>query len=282
MDVTNAGHDLRGSNALKRQGWPLIHVLVWAIAVSLFALLPGSLEGKSLAVLHGLCAQQPDHSYFFGDARLPFDARMTGIYGGFLTTVVLLLVRGRWRAAGSPPLRIGITLVAFVGVMGIDGVNSTLRDFGLWFAYEPHNTLRLATGLMTGAALGVFVWLICMQTGFDSRARSRRPSIESFRELGVLALALSAYGGAVHSGWAPLRIPLTVLLMAAAVLVLSGLTLAFVLLLTRKDSRAVSTADLAMPATVSLIIALGLIGAMSVARFALEAWLGVPGAGGGG
>ncbi|HUG14937.1 MAG TPA: DUF2085 domain-containing protein [Thermomicrobiales bacterium] len=262
-------------------GWPTAHIAIWIVGLTTFLLLPWSIEGKALAVLHGLCAQQPDHSFYFGDARLPFDARMTGIYGGFLTSAALLLIRGRWRAGGLPPLRIGVTLVAFICLMGVDGLNSTLRDFGAWSLYEPRNALRLASGLLTGAALCAFVWLLVAQTGFAARARSRQPSIANVPELLTLLLALGLFAAVVGAGWSPIRIPLTLLLMAAAFLIITGLSLAFVLLLSRSESRAQSTSDLARPATAALVIALLIVGAMSGARFALEAWLGVPAAVGG-
>src|SRR5262245_31628876 len=58
--------------------------LVAGLVVLLFLAAPWSLEHKAHAALHGLCAQRPSHSFTFGSSTLPFDARMTGIYGGFL------------------------------------------------------------------------------------------------------------------------------------------------------------------------------------------------------
>ena len=42
-------------------------------------------------------------------------------------------------------------------MMGLDGVNSTLMDFGYPYAYEPDNRLRLASGLLMGVTLGVML-----------------------------------------------------------------------------------------------------------------------------
>ena len=62
-----AGADPRGSGR-----WPF------------FVSVP-MLEHKAHAFLHGICAQRPSHSLQVGDELLPFDARMTGIYTGFLS-----------------------------------------------------------------------------------------------------------------------------------------------------------------------------------------------------
>jgi hypothetical protein len=57
---------------------------------------------------------------------------------------------------------------------------------------------------------------------------------------------------------------------------MSGLTLAFVLLLSGRESVATETWQLAGPATAALMIALVLIGTLGGGRFLLEAWLGLP------
>src|SRR4051812_13030157 len=67
----------------------------WLVAL---VMAPWPLAAKFHAVVHGLCAQRPSHSFALGGTNLPFDARMTGIYGGTLTTILFLLARGRWRA----------------------------------------------------------------------------------------------------------------------------------------------------------------------------------------
>lgn len=276
-DTFSATHQ---SRAVDNRGWVLAHLAVWAVVVSAFVLMPWPVEGKALAVLHGLCAQQPGHSFYFGDARLPFDARMTGIYGGFMATVTLLAARGRWRHAGFPPLRIGLALLAFVALMGVDGLNSTLRDLGVWYLYEPHNAFRLATGLLTGTTLAAFIWLMVAQLGFAQRARSRRPALGTLSDLLVAIVVLGVFAGLVYSGAPLLRLPLTFVLLLSAVLVLTGLILSFVLLVTRSESIAMATPELAKPATIALVIAFLVIGAMSGGRFALETWLAIPAAGG--
>jgi uncharacterized membrane protein len=255
--------------------WPIVFAIICAVTGFGFLLIPGSLEGKSLAALHGLCAQQPTHSFYFGDQRLPFDARMTGIYGGFALSAVYLLSRGRWRYGDVPSVMVTALLAGFVGALGVDGVNSTMKDMGLWYAYEPHNALRLVTGMLTGTALAVFIWMMTAQVGFSGRSRIRRSPISGIRDLGLLLAIEAVVAGLVLTGWGLLRVPLTLILLASAVAVVMGLTLAFVLLLGRREARAMTTADLAGPATVALVIALLVIGGLGGGRFLLEWWLGI-------
>jgi uncharacterized membrane protein len=258
------------------RGWPGVFVGIWGVLAAVFVLLPWSIEGKSLALLHGLCAQQPDHSFYFGDGRLPFDARMTGIYGGFACTVGYLLARGRWRRAAIPSVPVLAALASFVLLMGVDGVNSTLQDMRLPYAYEPQNVLRLVTGGLTGVALAIFIWLMTGQVGFARAARRDGAPVRGLIDLGLVLLVFGTYAAIVLSGWEPLRVPLTFLLMASALLTLMGLMLAFVLLLSRRESLARRTSDLAGPATAALLLALVVIGLLSGGRFLLEWWLEIP------
>src|SRR5436305_8156522 len=60
--------------------------LPWLVvgAALLFFAAPWGVEHKAHALMHGLCAQTPSHTLRFGTHGLPFDSRMTGIYGGFI------------------------------------------------------------------------------------------------------------------------------------------------------------------------------------------------------
>jgi uncharacterized membrane protein len=274
LTATDAG---TGSSTLRIAwlGWPGVFAMLCILALGLFTVLPGTLEGKSLAVLHGLCAQQPTHSYYFGEARLPFDARMTGIYGGFALTAGYLAARGRWRCAGVPEVRLIVVLIVLMGPLAADGLNSLLKDVQLPYLYEPRNVLRTLTGLWLGTSLGTFVWLLVGQTAFRPTQQLQRPIWNGLTEL---ALVLGAQAGLLSAAGVihlPLRIPLTYLLMASAAAVVTGLLLPFVLLVTRSEQRAGATAELARPATLALICALVFIALLSGGRFFLELVVGV-------
>lgn len=273
---------ISGSRPISRQGfadrisWSTGFLTLVVLAFGLFTALPGTIEGKSLAVLHGLCAQQPTHSYYFGEARLPFDARMTGIYGGFALTCCFLLVRGRWRATGVREVSVVVALVLLVLPLAVDGMNSLLKDLALPYLYEPRNVLRTMTGLMLGASLATFVWLLVGQTAFRPSPRSDEPVWRGLRELGLVLLIGAGLVIAVGLGNLPVRVALTYLLMASAATVVTGLLLPFVLLVTRREQQAGNTRDLAEPATFALLGALVFIASMSGGRFLLEALLGLP------
>ena len=264
----------RRLSGLRGWEWAFLAALVgpWFV----FLLLPWSLEGKALAVLHGLCAQQPTHSYYYGGQRLPFDARMTGIYSGFALSALSLLALGRWRAAHWPPFGVLLALGGGVLALGLDGLNSTLLDMRRWHLYSPHNELRLATGLLTGAALAVFVWLLLGQLAMAATPRRRERVVRGYRELLALLAVLTAAGALIASGWAPLRVPLTLLLIVSAVCALTMLLLAFVLLFTRRENRARLTRELAGPATAALLAAYLVLGFGAGGRFLLELVAGVP------
>jgi uncharacterized membrane protein len=268
----------RGNNVMdsgRSSRWERAFVALFAATLAGFLLIPGSVEGKSLAVLHGLCAQQPTHSLYFGAHRLPFDARMTGIYGGFAVASLYMLVRGRWRAGLLPPLGVVIGMAVFIALLAIDGVNSTLLDMRMWHAYEPRNAIRLGTGLLTGTSLAIFIWMLVAQVGFSRAARRLRAPVTGLVDLGVLVGVQVLFGTVVYLRPGFLRVPLTLLLLAAALLAVTGLTLAFVLLITRSENAAQRTGDLAVHATIALVIALVVIGLAGGGRFALESWLDI-------
>src|SRR5437899_4916772 len=101
----------------------------------------------------GICAQLPTHSFYAGGERLPLCARNTGIYLGFIVTLLTLYATGRGRVQQFPPWPILILLLCGGFAMVVDGLNSFLLDLGMPHLYQPHNLLRLATGLATGLAL---------------------------------------------------------------------------------------------------------------------------------
>src|SRR5205085_7394396 len=112
---------------------------------------------KMCEELLSVCAQS--NTVDMAGLRLPLCARNTGIYGGFLVSTLYLLALGRGRAAKLPPWPILITLLAFVAIMGLDGINSMLVDMFLPHLYTPRNDLRTLTGIGMGVAMAVLMFL---------------------------------------------------------------------------------------------------------------------------
>jgi uncharacterized membrane protein len=234
---------------------------------------PWPLVEKFHAVVHGLCAQRPSHSFALGGTNLPFDARMTGIYGGTLTTILFLLARGRWRAMRLPSPGIIAVLALFVVAMGLDGVNSTLQDFQLPYAYEPNNYLRLGTGLLLGIGLGVMLSYLLNATLWAWGTPAQLVS-----GWGELAALLAVVGGVfllVISGWGWLYLPLAAALVGGAVAVVLILALSFIVLMAGRENRAHRASDVAGFASAALLLGYAVMALIAVGRWYLETSLGI-------
>lgn len=258
-----------------RPGWSALFLALVMASIAGFFFAPWSVETKSIAVLHGLCAQRPSHSFWFGADRLPFDARMTGIYGAFLITNIYLLLRGRFRAAGVPSIPVIAALALFIVAMGLDGLNSTFDDMDLFRVYEPSNVLRYVTGALAGTTLAVFVWLLINTILWSSDRQRSEPVIGRFRELFLIAVPVAGFGWLVMSGWQSLFRIVSFLLVASAVSVMFQLSIAFIQLMRRKENTARTLADLSGAAIVALGCAYGFMAFVAGSRFLMEAALHV-------
>jgi len=258
-----------------RPGWSGLFLALVLASVAGFLLAPWSVEAKSIAVLHGICAQRPSHSFWFGADRLPFDARMTGIYGGFLITQCYLLARGRFRASGIPSLPVIGALSLFVIVMGLDGLNSTFNDMALFTVYQPSNLLRYATGALTGTTLAVFLWLLTSSLLWRLERQRSEPVVQHIGELFMIGIGLAGFGWLAMSGWQPAYRLLSLLLVCAAISALFQLSIAFLQLARRKENTAVTLTDLAGVATGALLCAYGFLFFVAGSRFLMEMTLHV-------
>ena len=240
-------------------------------SVAALALAPWPLATKLYAVVHGLCAQRPSHSFTFDGVALPFDARMTGIYGGALTTALFLLASGRARAVRLPSVPIMAMLGLFVAIMGADGVNSTLLDLRAPYLYEPDNRLRLATGLLVGVTLGIMQAYLLNRTVWSDPADV--PLLRGWRELGALLVAQALVYLLVISGWGALRTPLALALVVGAVAVVLTLALTFLVLAYGREGRFARPADLAGFASAALLLGYATLALIAAARFLLERFI---------
>ena len=133
-----------------RPRMPVQPLLLAGLGLALvgFLLLPGSLATKLQTLVAGVCAQRPAHSYFMGGVQLPLEARMGGIFAGFLVGVLYLLWANREQAGLLPSAPLQALLLGFVGLMALDGTNALFYDTGWPSLYPPQNPIRLATGLL--------------------------------------------------------------------------------------------------------------------------------------
>src|ERR1700692_4126648 len=87
------------------------------------------------ALLYGVSAQRPSHSLFVSGEQLPLEARMGGIFLGFLCAVLLLVVLGRMRASQPPGGLLALLCWSLVALTGLDGLNAFLFDGNLPHLY---------------------------------------------------------------------------------------------------------------------------------------------------
>ena len=245
--------------------------IVVGFAVLAFFAAPWPLGLKAHALLHGLCAQRPSHTFTFGGEALPFDARMTGIYSGFFLSAIVLIARGRHRAAKLPPIWV-IGILALLGAaMAIDGFNSLFVDINVRHLYAPSNDLRLATGLGVGIVLSVALdYLVAISLW--RRPLLDRPAVDG-RGLAILIVAqLPAV--TFLTGWRSLYNLLTMLLLCSAVAVMSLLALVTVVLLTKADNSFASPRDVQMHASLGFVLGLISIFGLAAFRFLFERHFG--------
>ena len=264
---------LPGGTATRSRG--LVFPLTFLGLVVLFLLAPWPFEHKAHAALHGLCSQRPSHSLRLGQHTLPFDARMTGIYGGFLASTVYLAARGRFRAVRLPPRRVLMAAGFFVAAMAVDGTNSLLLDLGLWHPYPPDNRFRLLTGLLAGAALAVILTFVLASTIWRD-GRSDQAAVNGLGELGLMTALQTPFALAALSGMSSLYLPVAFSLLLAAVIVIAALVLVVVVLLRYQECSFLSVEQLQGPATFALLLGVGIMGVLAAGRFLLEGVLGAP------
>jgi len=230
---------------------------------------PGApVEWKMFAVVHGVCAQA--HTVDIAGLRLPLCARNTGIYSGFLVTVLYLLALGRRRAAKLPPWPILIVLLAFVVIMAVDGFNSMAVDMFLPHLYTPRNELRTLTGIGTGVAMAVLIFLI-LNLSLRRDPDTEQRIVGSWLELGGALLANFLLLAAMYGNVGLMFWPIAISAWLGITGVLYSVNVLLTALFMGYEGKVTRAIQLARPATVALLFTLFELGALSAARFWLEA-----------
>lgn len=233
-----------------------------------FVAAPGTLPQKLLWSMGGVCNLRPSHSYFAGDVQLPLEARMIGIYGGFMITVLLLLGFGRWEARrlGSP-LTIGLLAVMF-GSMAFDGVNSTLMEVKLPYLYTTTNSIRLVTGLLSGIAMAPFMVWVANLVLLPRMPRDARTVVRGPWELLVLIAVNAVFGALIMSGLSWLYYPLALLGVGGIIVSLAGVLLLPIVTLSNVAGRITHSRQLVAPASLALILTFAALAGLAALRWA--------------
>ncbi|MCB9419113.1 MAG: DUF2085 domain-containing protein [Ardenticatenaceae bacterium] len=235
-----------------------------------------ALEGADW-VGYAVCHRITERSFVINGRQFPLCARCTGMYLGVALTVIVIFLSGRLRWSELPPLPILLMLIGFIGLMGIDGINSYSHFFpNAPHLYEPRNWLRLLTGMGTGLAMGVFMLPALAQTLW--RQPVGKAPIGNFRELaGLVVVALTAVLLLLSNQPAILYV-LALVSTAGLLFIITAINCVFLLILLRRDGRAESWRDTAVPLLISFTLALIEISAVSIVRFNLTGTMtGFPG-----
>ncbi len=219
------------------------------------------------AIAFGICPQRPSHSLFLGGQQMPIEARMAGMFGGFVIGAAYFVAIGRGRAWRMPGGGMTIVLVVFVALLGIDGANAFLYDLRLPHLYPPNLYLRLGTGLLTGLAIAGFVIPAFNSTVWQAGLEAS--PLANGRDL-LVGLGLEAvYFVAAISGAGILLYPVALIAVLGVPLLLGMLGAVIVASVLGRSNRAARLADVLLPALGGLALAVIMLGTLSAVRFAL-------------
>jgi hypothetical protein len=216
------------------------------------------------ALLYGVSSQRASHSVFLGGQQLPLEARMGGIFLGFLCAVALVAVLGRLRASQLPGGWLALACWALVALTGLDGLNAFFFDGNLPHLYTPNTTLRLLTGLGAGLAVGLMA--IPVVAGVVWAKPLDEGSLEDPLEL-MAGLALAGLlGGLILAGVGALMWPIGLAMLVSVLIAFSVANLYVIVLASGRARQAASMGGLAGGLVSSLGLALLEVGGLAALR----------------
>lgn len=211
----------------------LLTLLYLATLTSLVFLPGASLLDRLRWLDSGICAQIPTHTFYPGGERLPLCARNTGIYLGFIVTLLTFYATGRGRAQQLPLWPILTVLFSAILALAVDGLNSFMLDLSLPHLYQPHNLLRLATGLATGLALAALAHPVLNRLLWCEYNEQR--TITSWSELLLFLPILTLCFFAVASQNIFVLYPIALLSTAGLLAVLGSVNLVLIVSISKRD-----------------------------------------------
>ncbi|MFQ5814441.1 MAG: DUF2085 domain-containing protein [Anaerolineae bacterium] len=223
----------------------------------------------------GVCGQLPSHSFIIGGRQLPLCARCTGTYLGALLGFWGLAALRRWRASGLPPGEVLASLVGFIVLWGIDGLNSFLTLLpNAPHLYEPHNLWRLITGILQGLALSIIVYPV-FNFVLWKEANTERV-IRNWRELGYLLIPAALLVWIVQTRVSFLLYPVATLSILGVLVMLMIVNTMIVLIVTRREGKAESWRNAFSPLLLGLLATLLELGVLGFLHLSLIQWLALP------
>jgi uncharacterized membrane protein len=232
-----------------------------------FVLAPGPLMDKLWAVGYGICPQRVSHSYFLAGWQLPVEARMMGMFAGFLLSVLVFAALGRLRSSRFPTWPIVLVLGMGGASMAVDGINNTLFDLGLPHLYAPYNPARLVTGLLMGAAMAGLLWPVLNMAVWRHSDDSH--VLDRPWQLVLLLAVLVVFAAAILLGADWLLYPISLLTTIGELVLLTTLGVVAATVILRRDRQAESIWDMLPQIAAGMGLAALLLGGMSILRYAL-------------
>ena len=241
---------------------------LYCMLFALLIFLPGgSLLDHLRWLVSGICAQMPTHSFYPAGERLPLCARNTGIYLGFMVTLLTLYASGRGRVQRLPSRSITIVLGCGIAALGIDGLNSLALDLGLPHLYQPDNLLRLATGFATGLALAAFT-LPLLNRLFWCEFNEQR-SFASWGDVLKFLPVLVICFVAVSTQSAPGLYPIALLSTMGVLLALSCVNLICLVAISKRDESFTCYRELLPFFSVAFLLAIGELLLLAQLKFSI-------------
>jgi len=166
-------------------------------------------------------------------------------------------------------------LAGFIVLWAIDGLNSFLALFpNAPHLYQPHNLLRLTTGVLQGLALSMIVYPLF---GFLlwKEANTERV-VRSLRELGYLLIPAALLVWIVQTQASFLLYPVAALSILGMLAMLTLVNTMMVLIVTRREGKAESWRDALAPLSLGLLATFLELSALVLLRLALTQWAALP------
>lgn len=251
--------------------WPWLLPAGALAALVTFLVAPGALPDKLLWSMGGVCNVRPTHSYFAGGLQLPLEARMVGIYGGFMVTFALLVAMGRFGARRMGQRWVWIALAVLFLSMVFDGVNSTLMELGWFHLYTTTNLLRLATGLLAGIAIAPFLLWTLTRVVLPRTSDAGGAVIGSPRDLLALIAANAVFAALVLQEWAWLYYPVGLIGVLGIVVLVASVALLIVAHVSEIDGRVVRLRQLIAPGSLALLLSFAVIAGTATLRWSMSA-----------
>ena len=164
---------------------------------------------------------------------MPVCSRCTGIYIGFIFSIIVILVLERKVKISIPSFKIITVLVIFAFFMGLDSILAALR------IVEPNNYTRLITGYLVGWFIAILLLplknSVIWKTGIEKQYLDNKLRFILWLVLGIAIILLFYFTSKeILFAW-------SLLSLAGEILLLSYLFLILIFALSRRLKNTVTT-----------------------------------------